>query len=245
MKLIKIFTAVFLLFLSINTYAQTASAEQPAANDANAESASSKNPFDEPFWQNTDFFCGVGPAVYISTGAQTDSAVSPVIYPVYFGFLWPKDYYFSIQPSLRFFTGYFYMKDGHVYPAEIENRTALAYSFFFNIPVSLKMNILNVSDLSLSAGLGFLFRFAGLAPDVNDSDYGDTGTAGGDLGEINKWFWGGGRFIYLTLGADWLFQITEDIQVGPEFSLFIPLGPLFTKFSLNGMIISLGIKFVF
>lgn len=241
MKFIKVFSIILLIFLSSNLFAQAA--EEPKSDGTETES--SENPFTKPFWDNSDFFVGVGPAVYISTGSQTNSAVSPVVYPVYFGIIWPKDYFFSIQPSLRFFNGYFYMKNGEIYPAEIENRTALAYSFLINVPAVFKATFWEKVNVTLSAGLGFLIRFATLAPDVNDYDYGDTGTAGKDLAEINKWFWGGGRFIYLSLGADWLFKITDNVQFGPEFSMFIPLGSLFSEFSLNGMIISLGLKFVF
>lgn len=238
MKLLKALMFVILITLSFNLYAQD-------AKPADTKTEETENPFDKPFWEETDIFIGFTPSVYLSTGAQTDSAVSPIFYPVYFGFIWPKDNYFSLQPSLRLYTSYFYMKNGEVYPAEIENRTALAFSVMFNVPVVFKMNFWDKSNLTLSAGLGFLLRFAFLASGVEESDYGDTGTAGGDLSEINKWFWGGGRFIYLSFGADWMFKITDDIQAGPDFALFIPVGPLFTNFSLNGMMISLGLKFVF
>lgn len=201
--------------------------------------------FDRPFFDATDFFFGLTPTIYISTSESTQGAVSPISFPVYFGIEWPNDNWFSFQPSVKIFTGYYLVEDGQVLPAEVENRTALAFNLLLNVPVVFQANFWENSNLRLSAGIAFLFRFAILASDVGANDYGYTGSASGDVAMINKWFYSGLKFLYLTGGADWLFKLNEYVMLGPEVSINFPLGMVISNFSLEGTIISVGVKVVF
>lgn len=245
----KVWKKVFILlfvFISINLYGQQQENEtQTQTESEQSETKQNENPFEQSFWEVTDYYISFNPLLYINTTAGDQGAVSPILYPVSFGFIWPNDYFFSLQPSINFFTNYFCVDRGKVVPAEIENRTGHALNFLINIPAVFRISFWEKSNISLSAGLALLIRFAIFAPDVTETDYGDTGTAKDDLSYINKYFWGGFRFFYLSLGANWMFSVTKDIKLGPEFYIYLPVGSIFADHSLNGMMLSLGLKVVF
>lgn len=222
-----------------NSNGSNASSENSTAKD------SKENPFKQPFFEVSDFFFGVSPSVFINTQDGSLSAPSPVFFPVYFGVIWPNNNFFSFQPSLRIWTGYYFINDGHVLPAEIENRTALTFNFMLNIPVVFKAEFWEKSNVKLSGGVAILIRFATIAQGVDEGDFGYYGTAKDDVEKINSWFYENARFLYLSLGADWMFQLTEKIQIGPEFSMYIPVGSVFSTWSLDGLIISLGVKLIY
>ena len=189
-------------------------------------------------------FCvGFTPSLYLNTQGTTKSAPSPIFYPVYLGIAFPHDAWLSLQPSLKFFTTYYLITDGVPAPAEIENRTALAYSFLVDIPVLFRIDFFDKVDFRASAGISFLLRFATLASGVDASAAGYYGTAANDLEYINHWFFSKLRFIYLSGGASFMFNYGR-LKFGPEVSLYAPVSIL-TDFSFDAIIFSAGVKLIF
>ncbi|MBR5645073.1 MAG: hypothetical protein IKX23_00340 [Treponema sp.] len=226
---------VLLIFISFTTISAQTQDEQPAVETETKQS----------FFDRLDFFFCLTPSIYLNTKSKASSAPSPVFYPLYIGLDYSINSFISVQPSLRIYMNYFLCDGTNALPAEIENRTALAYSFFLNLPANFNVLKLNKSKLNLSAGLGILIRFATLANNVNETDYGATGSAKDDVKFINEWFYQKARFLYLTGGIDYIYSITDTIKLGPEFFIAIPLGSLFSEFSLQEMLFSLGLKIMF
>lgn len=233
---------IFFIFL-IKTFCF--SQENINSNTEDKSTTEITNPFSQPFFSVTDFFFGLTPSVYLNTHSQTTSAPSPIFFPIYAGFNWPNNYFFSFQPSIKIWYGYFYINQGEVLPAEIENRTAVSLSFLLNVPIIFKADFWEKSDIKISAGLAFLIRFALLAPNINEFDSGYYGSAKDDVSKINSWFYENARFLYLSLGADWMFKITDVIQLGPEIGIYIPIGSIFSSWTVDGLIISAGVKLVY
>ena len=85
-------------------------------------------------------------------------------------------------------------------------------------------------------------RFGFLANGVKESDSGYTGTAKGDMDEINNWFWGNARFFYVSFGGSWIYTFTEHLKAGPTVYAYIPIGSLLSGDGVQAMIISAGLK---
>ena len=234
-RMIRKFFVILLLSSSFMTgFAQTQNETPPAETKTKLS-----------FFDRLDFFFCLTPTLYINTKPKSSSAPSPIFYPLYLGVDYTINSFISVQPSLRVYMNYFLYNGTNALPSEIENRTALAYSFFLNIPANFNVMKLNKSSIDVSAGLGILIRFATLATNVNETDSGTTGSAKSDVEYINKWFYQKARFLYLTGGVDYIYNITDNIKLGPEFFIAIPLGSLFSEFSLQEMLISLGLKVMF
>ena len=221
-------------------------ASQTTGTDSVTESdLVTASPFEKSFFEATDFFVGFTPLAYISTENDNKGGPSSIVYPLYFGIAWPRDYWISIQPSLKIFTDYYLVSEGKVYPAEIENRTGLGFSFLLNVPVVFQANFWDKSNLKLSAGIALLFRFAVTAPGIDSNEAGDSGKVSDDISLINSSFYEGAKFIYFSTSADWMFTLNNGMQIGPEISFYIPVITLASEFSLNGTMISCGVKLFF
>lgn len=204
-----------------------------------------QNMFDFPFLETSNVFMGFTPVLYISTDGENRGGPSPISYPLYVGVAWPRDFWISLQPSLKIYTEYYLINDGKVYPAEIENRTGLGFSFLLNLPVVFQANFWDKTNIKLSAGIAFLLRFAVTAPGVDKNSPGYAGTVKDDVSLINKSFYEGLKFIYLSGSADWMFNLNNGVQIGPEISLYIPVITILSEFSLHGTMISGGVKLIF
>lgn len=189
-----------------------------------------------------DWISGFAPAVIFNTGNSDKSAPSPVVYPFGFGISVYADKFVSFQPRLSFFTNYYLYHDGAARPAEIENRTATAFSFLLDMPAVFTFDLKHTHFLELGIGAGILARFAILSSGVDASEEGESGTAADDLNAINKSFWENANFLYIENSFAYLFKLNEKIKIGPEIRLYIPCGSLFTKGSMNGGMFSAGIK---
>ena len=126
-------------------------------------------------------------------------------------------------------------------PAEIENRTTTTLSFMLNIPAVYSIFLSN-SNFQLMGGLGVLMRFGLLSPGVKESDSGWTGSAGEDVTKINEYFWGKMRWLYITAGVSWLYNLTPQLRAGPIINVYLPVGGLISDKNAQAMIISAGIK---
>ena len=188
-----------------------------------------------------DFEIEAGPGMYINTESKTVSAPSPIIYPVTMGFLWPNNTFLAVQPSMSFFMMNHLWYNNKALPAEIENRTSTTLSFMFTIPAVISI-YMGKTRLQLMPGISILTRFAFLANNINADDSGFSGSAASDIANINGWFWNNARFFYLSSGVSFLYNIYNDIKIGPVINLHIPLVPLVTGEGLQGTIISIGMK---
>lgn len=188
-----------------------------------------------------DFVLQFEPGFYINTASTLISAPSPIIYPISVGFLWPEHSVIAIQPSISFFMMNHLLYEDMALPAEIENRTTTTLSFMLNIPAVYSIYLSN-SNFQLTAGLGVFMRFGILSPGVKEGDSGWSGSAGSDVKMINSYFWGNMRWLYLTVGGSWLYNLTPQLRAGPTINAYIPVGGLISDGSAQAMIISAGIK---
>lgn len=242
----KIFTFILLLIFTLPLIAQETASEQSGVAVTEGEEIS-ENPFNMPFFETSNLFIGFTPLLFITTDNENKGGPSSIVYPLYIGVSWPRDFWISLQPSIKIFMDYYLVNDGTVYPAEIENRTGLGFAFLLNIPVVFQANFWDMSNLKLSAGLAFLIRFAVPAPGVPSSAPGSDGfaTVKDEVSYINKSFYEGAKFIYLSGSADFMFNLNNGVQIGPEFSMYIPVITILSEFSLHGTMFSAGVKLIF
>ena len=239
-KLLFVFTAF--LFFS-NVFAQENEVpELPPETETNltGETYSKAEDF-SGFIRSLDFVMQFQPALYLNPESTLVSAPSPIVYQMSIGLLWPNYTFIAVQPTLSFFMMNHLLYEDKALPAEIENRTTTTLSFMINIPAVLSL-YLPTSRFQLSAGAGILMRFGLLASGVKDTDSGWTGTAGGDVEVINKWFWNDMRWFYINAGGSWLYNLSPQLRAGPVIECGIPVGGLIKDRSPQGMLISLGIK---
>ena len=85
-------------------------------------------------------------------------------------------------------------------------------------------------------------RFGIRAHGVKESDSGWSGSAGEDVTLINDYFWKQPRWLYITAGGSWLYDLTPQLRAGPVINISIPVGGLIVDQDAQGMLISLGIK---
>lgn len=190
---------------------------------------------------SADFIMQFEPGIYINTQSPLVSAPSPIVYPISVGFIWPDAALLAIQPTLSFFMMQHLYYEDMALPAEIENRTSTTLSFMLNIPAVYSIFLEN-SRFQITGGLGIFMRFGLLSPGVKEDDSGWSGSAGEDVTKINEYFWGNARWLYLTLGGSWLYDLTPELRAGPVMNISIPVGGLISDQDAQGMLISLGIK---
>ena len=195
--------------------------------------------------RTVDFCLSFEPTLIINTGSPKDSAVSPIVYPFSFGAIFFKDKLLSFQPRLSFYTNYYLWDDDAAWPAEVENRTATAFSFLIDLPAVYMLPLAEHQALEFGAGAAVNARFAVLSNGVKESDAGSSGTAGDDVTEIQKYFWKDANFLFLEAFATYLYSFSEHLRIGPECRFYLPCGQTFSGNGLNGGMISLGIKACF
>ena len=172
------------------------------------------------------------------------SAPSPAAFSLAFGAIWPNKAFLSFQPRLAFWTGYYLWDGKNALPAEVENRTALALNFMLDLPAVATFRF-SKFQAEAGMGLGILARAALLANGVSEGDSGASGSAGGDKSEIQKWFWGNARFLYLEFLGGWEWNFTPRIAAGFELRYYLPIGSLTTGRGLDASIIALDAKLIF
>ena len=237
MKAGKIF---FLILTSLLFFSPVFSQEVSADSDSQT-SATETSTSENPAASKADFVLQFEPGVYINTASTLVSAPSPVVYPISIGFLWPDTSKIAIQPTISFFMMQHLYYENAALPAEIENRTTTTLSFMLNIPAVYSIFLSN-SNFQLMGGLGVLIRFGLLSPGVKESDSGWTGSAGEDVTKINEYFWGKMRWLYITAGGSWLYNLTPQLRAGPIINVYLPVGGLISDKNAQAMIISAGIK---
>lgn len=191
--------------------------------------------------EKIDFSIQLGPALYINTQSVLVSAPSPVLFPVSLGVIWPAKRMISVQPSLSFFVMNYLWYDGKALPAEIENRTATAYTLFLNIPATMSI-FAKSCKIQFSAGAGMMFRIINLSIDVYPTDCGNSGSAQSDVNLITEYLWGGARFLYITTEISCLFNITRNLRTGPVIGAYIPLGSIINNEGFASFIAYAGLK---
>lgn len=190
-----------------------------------------------------DITVSFAPTLIVNTDDDKDSAPSPFVFPFSIGIVIPKDNFVSFQPRLSFFTNYYLLNENGAAPAEIENRTATAFSFLLDLPACFTFKPAEKHWIEAGAGPSILFRFAVLSKDVSSSDAGYNGnTASDDVSEINSWFWKDGNFLFLDTYGAYLYTFTPKIKAGPELKFYLPFGSIFSGNGLNCSMLSLGIK---
>ena len=126
-------------------------------------------------------------------------------------------------------------------PAEIENRTATVLSLIVDLPLVVSV-FFDSSKLQISTGPAALLRFPFLANGVSETDYGFSGTAAGDVEQINSFFWENTRYLYISANISWMYSFHNNSKFGPYIAAYIPLGSLIASEGVNGMLASVGLK---
>lgn len=237
----KILLVILPLCFIFATFAENSAALEPAVS-AEDEMNTGDIEIIRKTKPEINWIAGFAPAVIFNIDDSNKSAPSPIVYPFGFGISVYADKFISFQPRLSFFTNYYLYNDGSAKPAEIENRTATAFSFLIDLPAVFTFDLKHTHFLELGLGAGILARFAILSSGVDDSEEGESGTVSDDLRAINKSFWENANFLYIENSFAYLFRLNEKIKIGPEIRLYIPCGSLFTKGSMNGGMFSAGIK---
>ena len=201
------------------------------------ESSETPDTSRKSFFQRADFFLELTPGFYINPSQELKGESASSIYPFSIGFHWPNDFWISAEPSLSFFTMYHLWDDGTAYPAEIENRTTQTFNFLLNLPVCFSISS-KFGDLKFTPGIAILARFGILAHGLSD-------TENADVSQINKWFWQNARFLYLSFGTEYIFNLTANLRAGPVIQAALPLGSLFSGENVQGMMIKFGLKIIF
>lgn len=232
-KIILIFTILFSLVAGI--YAQ----ESDVSFDDEHEFTKAEDFFE--FIHSLDFIIQTEPGVYLNPESKLVSAPSPMIYPLTIGIIWPNYTVFSVQPTLSFFAMDYLLYENKVLPAEIENRTSTALSFLFNLPLVVSLYFPH-SRLQFMPGVSLMARFGFLANNVNEQDYGFSGSAGEDIQKINQWFWSDMHYLYLSFGFSWLFDVYRTMKAGPVVNAYIPMSFIANGEGLQGTIFSAGLK---
>lgn len=192
-------------------------------------------------YSSWDFFFTLGPLLYVNT--DSSSAPSPVKFSAGFGFDFFTDKIISFQPKISAFTNYYLWDGQYARPAEVENRTALALSFLFDLNATHTWRA-NNDFFELGGGISFLARYAFLANGVEKSDSGSssTATAGDDVESINSWFYKDLNFLYPNISFCYMHQFTENYSAGLETKVYIPLGALKDGRALDTTLVFFGIK---
>ncbi len=237
-KLFLIFTSLF-IFTSFALFAQEGEEAQATAEPAETAEISESTESAEP--RSADFVMQFEPGFYLNTENDLIGAPSPIVYPISLGFLWPDRTMLAIQPTVSFFMMNHLLHEDKAIPAEIENRTTTTLCFMVNIPAVLSYYLEN-SCFQANAGLGIFMRFGLLSPGVKESDSGWSGSAGEDVEKINEYFWQNMRWLYFSLGGSWLYNLTPQLRAGPTINVYLPVAGLISDKSVQGMLISAGIK---
>lgn len=194
------------------------------------------------FARPTDFTLTFEPTLIANTDNPKNSAPAPIVYPLSFGVIFPKETFISFQPRISFFTNYYLWNKDGAYPAEIENRTATVFSFLFDFPAALTFTPGEKHSIDIGIGPAILARFAVLSHSVHKSDAGFNGnTAADDVSEINSYFWKDANFLFIDTYFSYLYKFTEKIKAGPELKFYLPCS-VFSRNDLNAAMISLGMK---
>lgn len=192
----------------------------------------------EEFITSLDFTLNLSNAINANFFQKMNDSIvsgpSNIVYPVTIGLLIPNYTFFSMQPELSFYSMYHLWYEGMALPAEIENRTTNTLSFLLNVPVVISF-FFEKNRMQLKAGLGLMMRFGLIASGVPENEK-------NDVENINSWFWQNGRFIYLTSGISWLFDLAGNTKIGPEFNIDVPVGTIFSGEGLQGLVSSIGLK---
>ncbi len=191
-----------------------------------------------PFW---DFFFTLGPVLYVNT--DSSSAPSPVKFSAGLGFDFFTDKVIAFQPKVSVFTNYYLWDGQYARPAEVENRTALALSFLFDLNATHTWNT-KTDFFELGGGISFLARYAFLANGVEKTDSGSSSdtTAGDDVKSINSWFYKDLNFLYPNLSFCYMHRFTENYFAGLETKIYIPIGALKDGRALDTTLVFFGIK---
>lgn len=196
--------------------------------------------------KNHSLFIGAGPMLMVSTNSTKKSAPSPVMFGGGLGATLFQKMPISAQPRLTFFTNYYLWDGNSAHPAEVENRTALAFSFLLDLN-AVKIIRLKKHTLQAGAGISILIRAGVLANGVSSTDSGGTAdsTAGDDVSSINNWFWSDAHFLYPNLTFCWLYELPIGWRAGVSANLYIPVGSLLSGNGMDGTIISIAARLEF
>lgn len=185
------------------------------------------------------FFFSLGPVGMLNT--DTLSAPSPIQFSLGGGANIPLNDWLFFSPSINAFTTYYLWRDdaagGRAYPAEIENRTALAPSLLMDAPVVLYART-EKSTFSFGLGISLFARYAFLADSVPE-------TKADDVKNINRFFYSGLRFIYPSVQLAYDFTMEDGMKAGVMLKTWLPIASLIENRGLDGGMASIGFRVSF
>ena len=242
-----VFIFIFSLFL-FNTFAndikepdfypETQAGEVAAGTTEEAEVAKEN----ANLKKKLDLMMEFTPIIHLSPESRKNNSNSVnIFYSLTFGCTFPADFIVSFQPSLSMFVMNHSWFNNMPVPIEIENRTTTTLSLMLNLPAAFNLDF-STSRLQFTLGAGVFIRFSYLANGVDRSAAGTSGSAADDVKLINKWFWDNGRWLYITAGINWLYNITDKIKIGPTANIHIPIAEIIDTKSVHDLMFVFGIK---
>ncbi len=233
------------IFITVQAFAQNAGT--PANTAADEQTADKTETATESAKKKLDFhwIFTMGPVLIVNTESYTKSAPSPIAFSCGLGMKLMPDNFYSYEPRISFFTNYYLWDGENALPAEVENRTATAISFLIDLPVVFNFKKSELHSFEAGAGLALLARYGILSNGVSSSDSGASGDAGGDVNEINSWFWSGMHYLFPEITGAWNFKVNEKLKAGLETHIYFPLGSLTNGRGLDAMMVTVAARLMF
>lgn len=230
--------AGILLLSAMSIFAQTEEPQEIEAAEIVEKETDKKS-------RNYQWIFTMGPILIVNTESNTKSAPSPIAFSCGLGLKFMPDNFYSFEPRVSFFTNYYLWDGENALPAEVENRTATALSFLIDLPLVFNIAQNEKHGFELGGGLALLARYGILSNGVESSDSGASGDAGGDVSEINSWFWGDMHYLFPELTGAWNFKVNEKLKAGVESHIYFPLGSLANGRGLDAMMITFAARLMF
>ncbi len=205
----------------------------PLPSDAVSDAGTAPAASPAPAFAQHAFFVTAGPLLLVNT--DSESAPSPLMFSVGMGASLWQQAPLGVQSRISFFTNYYLWRDDEAYPAEIENRTALALSALLDV-CAVKTWMRRTQLLQAGAGAAVLARLAAQANGVSGAD--------DEVKSIQRWFWQSYRWLYPELVFSWLHRLPQGrLSAGLEMRFYLPLGSLLSGDGMDAALISTAFKF--
>ncbi len=197
----------------------------------------------ESFARKIKFFVTAGPKMMINTDSTKKSAPHPIMFSGGIGCDIFEDRLITLQPNFTFFTNYYIWDGEDAQPAEVENRTATAFSFLIDLCAGHTWHF-GKNSIQALGGTAFLLRYSIRSSGVHSGDLNPITLtkAGDDVKDINRWFYKRLNFLYPEICLSYMRHINQFWNIGADIRAYFPLGSLTHGEKFDGAIFSVAFK---
>lgn len=139
--------------------------------------------------------------------------------------------YFCFTPNIGFFHNYYSFYKDTPYIVGAENRKGESYNILVNLPVEYKLVLNPMHSFQIGLGPSVFLRLSSLLYSTSAIE------------KFNNYVWQNARFLYANAKLSYLYKMNNEVQIGPEVQVYIPLYSVLKEKSFSDGIISIGIKF--